>query len=307
MWFRNLLVYRLTAPLDLDADRLEQALSSRPARPCASQEPQTCGFIAPLGKGENAPLLHAGNGCLLLAIRREERILPGSVVRDALQEKIEEIETAQMRKVYKKERDQLKDEIIHSLMPRAFIRRAVTRAAIDPQAGLVYVDAGSPKKAEELLSTLREVLGSLPLRPLNVKLAPTASFTDWVRSGNIGCGLSLEDECELRDTTEDGGIVRCKRQDLGSDEVQNHLAAGKLVTRLALDWSEKLRFVLDDKLAIKRLKFADLLQEEADSDAGDELEARQAASFILMMLTFAEFLPRLLEALGGEDNPGSEA
>lgn len=303
MWFRNLLVYRITAQMDLNPERIEHALATRPARPCASQEAMTCGFIAPLGKGEDAPLLHAGNGCLLLAVRREERILPGSVVRDALQEKVEEIETAQMRKVYKKERDQLKDEIVMSLMPRAFIRRGVTRAAIDPQNGLLYVDAASSKKAEELLSTLREVLGSLPLRPINVRQAPTASFTDWVRTGNIGCGMTLEDECELRDSAEDGGIVRCKRQDLGSDEVQNHLAAGKLVTKLALDWNEKLRFVLDDKLAIKRLKFSDLLQEEAEEESGEELEARQAASFILMMLTFAEFMPRLMEALGGEDLP----
>ena len=304
MWFRNLLVYRLTAPLELDPEQLEQALASRPARPCGSQEALSYGFIAPLGKGEDAPLVHAANGYLLIAARREERMLPGSVVRDELQEKVEEIETAQMRKVYKKERDQLKDEIIHTLMPRAFVRRSLTRAALDLQGGLIYVDAGSPKKAEELLSTLRELLGSLPLRPLNVKVAPTASFTDWVRSGTIGCGLSLGDECELRDTAEDGGIVRCKRQDLSSDEVQNHLNAGKLVTRLSLDWSEKLTFALDDKLAIKRLRFCDLLQEQADTDGGDEASARDSASFVLMMLTLAEFLPRLLEAMGGEEVSG---
>ncbi|RCI67150.1 recombination-associated protein RdgC, partial [Pseudomonas aeruginosa] len=71
---------------------------------------QTYGFIPPLGKGEDAPLVHESGGFYLVAARKEERILPGSVVRDALTEKVEEIETAQSRKVYKKERDQLKDE-----------------------------------------------------------------------------------------------------------------------------------------------------------------------------------------------------
>lgn len=37
MWFRNLLVYRLTQDIPFDAEALEVALASKPARPCASQ------------------------------------------------------------------------------------------------------------------------------------------------------------------------------------------------------------------------------------------------------------------------------
>lgn len=303
MWFRNLLVYRLTQDLQLDAEKLEAALAAKPARPCASQELFTYGFVAPLGKGDDAPLVHASQDFFLVAARKEERILPGSVVRDALKEKIDEIETQQMRKVYKKERDQLKDEIVQAFLPRAFIRRSTTRAAITPQQGLILVDAGSPKKAEDLLSTLREVLGSLPVRPLSVKIAPTATFTEWMKSQHASNGLVMLDECELRDTHEDGGIVRCKRQDLGSDEVQNHLTAGKLVTKLSLAWSDKLSLLIDDKLALKRLRFEDLLQEQAEQDGGDDALAQQDASFTLMMLTFVEFLPQLIEALGGEEIP----
>ncbi|WP_049289986.1 recombination-associated protein RdgC, partial [Pseudomonas aeruginosa] len=55
MWFRNLLVYRLTQDLQLDADSLEKALGEKPARPCASQELTTYGFTAPFGKGPDAP------------------------------------------------------------------------------------------------------------------------------------------------------------------------------------------------------------------------------------------------------------
>ncbi len=181
MWFRNLLVYRLTQDLQIDADALEKALASKPARSCASQELTTYGFSAPFGKGPDAPLVHASEGFFLISARKEERILPGSVVRDALKEKVDEIEAAQMRKVYKKERDQLKDEIVQTLLPRAFIRRSVTFAAIAPSLGLILVDTSSAKKAEDLLSTLREALGSLPVRPLTVKTAPTATLTEWVK------------------------------------------------------------------------------------------------------------------------------
>ncbi|MBM1182694.1 recombination-associated protein RdgC [Pseudomonas lundensis] len=303
MWFKNLLIYRLTQDLPFDAQVLETALATKLARACSSQELATYGFVAPFGKGEDAPLVHVSQDFLLIAARKEERILPGSVVRDALKEKVEEIEAEKMRKVYKKERDQLKDEIIQAFLPRAFIRRSATFAAIAPKQGLILVNASSPKRAEDLLSTLREVVGSLPVRPLAVKVAPSATMTEWVKTQKAAENFFVLDECELRDTHEDGGIIRCKRQDLTSDEIQLHLSTGKVVTQLSLAWQDKLSFVLDDKLVVKRLKFEDLLQDEAEQNGGDDDLGQQDASFTLMMLTFGEFLPQLFEALGGEEIP----
>ncbi|CAN7299009.1 recombination-associated protein RdgC [Pseudomonas umsongensis] len=303
MWFKNLLIYRLTQDLPVDAEALETALATKPARPCASQELTTYGFVAPFGKGEDAPLVHVSGDFLLISARKEERILPGSVVRDAVKEKVEEIEAEQMRKVYKKERDQIKDEIIQAFLPRAFIRRSSTFAAIAPKQGLILVNSASPKRAEDLLSTLREVIGTLPVRPLTVKMSPTATMTEWVTTQKAADDFFVLDECELRDTHEDGGIVRCKRQDLTSEEIQLHLSTGKVVTQLSLAWQDKLSFVLDDKMVVKRLKFEDLLQDQAEQDGGDEALGQLDASFTLMMLTFGDFLPALVEALGGEDTP----
>jgi recombination associated protein RdgC len=302
MWFKNLLTYRLTQEVPFEPEALETALASKPARPCASQELTTYGFVAPFGKGEDAPLVHVSGEYLLIAARKEERILPSSVVNDAVKEKIEEIETEQMRKVYKKERDQIKDEIIQAFLPRAFIRRSMIFAAIAPRQGLILVNSASAKRAEDLLSTLREVMGSLPVRPVTVKAAPSATMTEWVTS-QAAEDFHVLDECELRDTHEDGGIVRCKRQDLKSDEIQLHLGNGKVVTQLALAWQDKLSFVLDDKTVIKRLKFEELLQEQAEQDGGEEAQQQFDASFLLMMMTFKEFLPALFEALGGEEIP----
>ncbi|MCY1550265.1 Recombination-associated protein RdgC [compost metagenome] len=90
-----------------------------------------------------------------------------------------------------------------------------------------------------------------------------------------------------------------------SEEIQLHLSAGKLVTQVSLAWQDKLSFVLDDKLVIKRLRFEDLLQEQAEQDGGDDALAQLDASFVLMMLTFRELLPALIEALGGEEVPQS--
>ncbi|SDS69483.1 recombination associated protein RdgC [Halopseudomonas xinjiangensis] len=302
MWFRNLLFYRFSQDVPFDEAALLAALEQRPARPCASQETHTLGWTTPFGRhSEN--VLQVADGYWLIALRKEERILPGSVVKDAVSEKVEEIEARDARKVYKKERDTIKDEVIMSLLPRAFTRTQTTLACIAPSEGWIAVDSSSNKRAEDLLNLLRECTGSLPVRPVNVKMAPAACMTEWVKQGEAPEGLVIGDECELRDTHEDGGVVRCKRQDLASDEIQQHLAVGKQVSQLALAWQEKVSFTLDDKLTVKRLRFEELLRDEADDQGGDDMASQLDASFIIMSRTLSELLPALTAALGGEDMP----
>ncbi|MFN3579306.1 MAG: recombination-associated protein RdgC [Pseudomonas sp.] len=302
MWFRNLLLYRFSQTIPFSETELLDALSARPARPCGSQETHTLGWTTPFGRhSEN--VLQVANGYWLIALRKEERILPGSVVRETLGEKVEEIEARDGRKVYKKERDTLKDDIIMSLLPRAFTRTQTTLACIAPSEGWIAVDSSSSKRAEDLLNLLRECTGSLPVRPVSVKMAPAASMTDWVKTSQAPEGLVIGDECELRDTSEGGGVIRCKRQDLASDEIQQHLTVGKQVSQLSLQWQEKLSFSLDDKLTVKRLRFEDLLRDEADDQGGDDMAAQLDASFTIMAKSLSEFIPSLTQALGGEEIP----
>lgn len=302
MWFKNILAYRIADNFELTEEILQGALEERPARPCGSQETHTLGFTKPFGRhSEN--LLQVAGKAFLIAMRKEERILPSSVVKDALEEKVLEIETRDSRKVYKKERDTLKDEIIITLLPRAFTRSSVTMAIIDMESGMVFVDASSTKKSEDLLSLLREQLGSLPVRPLSVKLAPSACMTQWVKESIAPEQLYLMDSATLLDTGEDGGKIAATRQDLGSDEIQNHLEAGKQVEKLALAFGDKLTFTIDDKLTIKGLRFEDVLTDEADDQGGDDMASQLDASLHVMIGALRELYPVLTDAFGGEDKP----
>lgn len=302
MWFRNALVYRFSQDFELLPEDLAGYLKERPARPCANQETHTLGFQPPLGRfSEN--LVHVSGDAMLVALRKEEKILPSSVIKDALDEKIEAIESRDGRKVYKKERDTLKDEIVINLLPRAFVRNSVTMAVIDTKAGLVYVDTSSTKRAEDMLSMLREVIGTLPVRPVSVKISPANTMTEWVKEGAAPEGFMVADNAVLSDTSEDGGKIAATRQDLASDEIQNHLQSGKLVTQLVLGWQEKLSFTLDSSLAIKKIKFEDLLQDEAADQGAEDMLAQLDAVLTIMTGTFREFFPSLFEALGGEEIP----
>ncbi|MDD5034638.1 MAG: recombination-associated protein RdgC [Methylococcaceae bacterium] len=300
MWFKNLSLLRFTEPFTLTAEELEQKLEGGRFCPCGSLEPMSYGWIPPVGK-DDAPLVHAAGGCFMICALKEEKILPSSVVNEMLAEKVAEIEERKGTAVRKKERDGIRDEIIHDLLPRAFSFTRRLYAYIDPNTGWLVVDSASAKKTEELASWLRRCLESLPVTLPAVNERPAAVMTRWLAEGVNPADIVIENECELRATDEEGAVVRCKKQDLSAPEIHNHLEVGKEVIKMALNWNDRLGFMLDDSLGIRRLRFLDLVQEQAcDVEAADEAE-RFDVDFSIMSLELAAFLPRLLELFGGEN------
>ncbi len=299
MWFKNLQLYRFTRPFDHTAESLEKMLQGFLFTPCGNQDMSKFGWISPFGKQADI-LVHEAQGQLLLCAKKEEKMLPASVIKDTLQEKIDEMEAAQGRALKKKEKEALKEDILHSLLPRAFTRSSQTFLWINPSERYLVVDAGSAKKADDVLSLLRKCTGSLPVIPFALINPPEITMTEWLNEGTVPAGFALEDEAELRTALEHGGILRCKEQELVSEEIKGHLLADKLVTKLALNWSETVSFVLGDDLAIKRLKFSEELREQNEDVIAETPAARIDADFALMTGELSKFIPALISALGGE-------
>lgn len=301
MWFRNARVFRFTKPFEITAEALEEKLQADAFKPCGPQETSRQGWVSPMGKHSDL-LVHSAGGHHLIALRKEEKLLPASVIKELVDEKAEMIEAEQHRKVRRKEKDELKEEVMLEMLPRAFSKNRRCYAYLAPADGVLIVDAGSAKQAEDLASTLRKSVGSLPVRPPAVEQAPAFTFTGWLNESiDLPASIALGTECELKDTSEDGGVVRCKGLDLQGDEIRSHLDAGMQVTKLAVTWDDNLSFVLDEELGIRRLKFGDTLQEKLDDVDTDDAAARFDAAFSLMTLELARLIPGLLEALGGED------
>ena len=301
MWFKNLALYRFTEPFNKTAEELEQQLMESMFRPCGSHDEFSMGWTSPTGQADGS-LVHAANGCFMICLKKQEKVLPTSVVNELLEEAIAVKEDKEARKLSKKERSQVKDELIFELLPKAFSFSKKTFAYIDPVGGWVVVDAATPKKAEDVLSFLRKTIRSLPVVPLNTIQDPVDVMTLWLNDPQqVPKDLTLEDECDLRSSMVEGCVVRCKRHDLTLPEIINHLDNGKQVIKLALNWSDRLAFVVDENLGVKRLKFLDLVQDQvADTEYDDDI-GRFDVDFTIMTAELGHFLPRLAEIFGGEN------
>jgi recombination associated protein RdgC len=245
-------------------------------------------------------LVHAGSGCLLFCLQEESKLLPAAVIREALDERVSALEAADQRKVRKRERDRIREEVVTDLLPRAFSRHKRTWGYIDTQLGFLVVDAGSEKQAEGLLEQLRDAWGELSMAPPQSADSPATIMTRWLAQQQVPGDIELGEEAVLEDPEAEGCEVRVKRQDLTAGEMRAHIDAGKRVRRLAVTWAERMSCVVDSDLALRRLKFLDVIREQAgDRDADSEAE-RLDSDFVLMALELRGLYPRLFEWFGGE-------
>ncbi|WP_082824038.1 recombination-associated protein RdgC [Rhodanobacter sp. FW510-R10] len=281
---KNVTLFRISETVAKDLKRLPEALPEFPLRECGPLEVHTRGFVSPTGtEGEFSTTV---GGAVLLALASESKLLPASVVSRALKKKVVKIEEEEGRKVGARERKRLKEDLVTEMLPRALIQPGRTDAWIDLKRGFVCVDSASRKGAESFLTSVREALGTFPALPMSPERPVRATLTDWLATGKLPEGWSLGDECELKDTSSSKGAVwRGRRESLDSEEVREHLRGGKQVTQLGLVYRDRLSFVLDEALVVRKLGFLDVamedLQAAAERAEGDlKLETEARAMFV---------------------------
>lgn len=296
--FKNIIAYRFNKPFAVDAAALESAMEEFKFTPCGSQDISKFGFTNALGKHGHT-LVHSAEGYHMVAVTKESKILPAAAVKEAVNAKVELIEQEEGRKLDKKEKDAIKDEVIQEMLPRAFTKSLVTRALIMPELQLILVDSSSYSKAEELLALLRKALGSLPVIPLNYKTPVESTLTEWLKSGVSPPPFDVMNEAELR--CEETGIARFKEQDLREAEVLAHIETGKEAHKLELCYNGLMSFIACSDGSLKRVKFSpDFMA--ANDEVGDDVTARLDADFILCAKELSWLMGSLELGLGGYDD-----
>ncbi|HEY9043881.1 MAG TPA: recombination-associated protein RdgC [Rheinheimera sp.] len=299
MWFKNIRVYKLSAPLSTDPAVWEQALTEFKFTPLTAQEAVRSGFSFPL-HASIKQYCHACQHLLFFALKRQEKILPAAVINEEMQPKLEAMEQEKGRPLSRKEKQSLKEELQLSLLPRAFSRSTLTQGYYDPQNQWLVINSGSASKAEDVLALLRKALGSLPALPWLDNHKLNTHLQLWLQNQALPQGFALGSDAELKAPDDEGAKVKFSNHLLSADEVQSHLQ-DKLVTSISLEQADALSLAVTDDGAVKRIKFHDVLTGQNDELGWEDLTARLDADLMLMASALNQALLSISQQVGAAE------
>ncbi|MEJ7931259.1 recombination-associated protein RdgC [Ramlibacter sp. AN1015] len=302
--FKNLIAFRIAPEWTPPAlEPLEAEMQRLAFQPCGATQELSVGWLPPRGE-EHGAMVESVGGHWIMKLGVERKAVPGGAVRAELEARCKVIEAEQGRKPGRKEKAELKEEIVHAFLPRAFSKRSSHMLWIDAANRLLLVGAGSTRAAEAVLKQLGDLMAELKhvlsVSPLSTATSPSAAMAHWLTSREAPAGFSVDRDLELKNAGEEKSVVRYARHTLELEEIGQHITEGKLPTQLALTWEGKVSFVLTDMLVLKKIDLLDV-DDNLGKDNGFDADAAIATGEI------SALLPDLLSALGGEMALGTGA
>lgn len=278
MWFKNARIYTVDLSEDLkkvfrNPEALEDALAQVKFKPVTAMEMSSSGFAPIFGRAADVYSFASAGNCFVKIIE-EQKLLPSSIVNQAVMDEIENRENQLKRPLKKDEKAAIKTAILQEMMSKAFASRKELFIWVNYDKGYVAVSATSAKRAENAIALLRSALESFPAKPLAPRVSVEDKLSTYVRTNDLPPGFSLGADAVLKSIGDEGATVRISRDELTSKEVINHLDAGKEVTDLQLYLEEDTGFMLSSDLTVKRVSISDQylernLPEKTDDTVSD--------------------------------------
>jgi recombination associated protein RdgC len=296
MFFRNLCLYRLPAGWNVPAAELEAQLEARPLPRCGPFDMLTRGWVP---VGPTTRLLHTVGAHQLIALGVEQKLLPAAVIRQVAAERAAELAAEQGFPVGRKQMRDLKLRVADELRPRALVARRITHAWLDHDGGWLVVDAAGAPRAEELVETLRDTLGSFAPTLPDPGRSPRSAMGSWLAAGEAAHPFTIDDDLELQAADGSRASIRHTRHAPEHSQLRRYLSGGFVVTRLGLTWNGRVSFVLTDKLQVRRVGFLEL---EPAAEAARDVDPLEQfdIDFAVMSGELSNLVGNLLASLGGE-------
>lgn len=250
------------------AQVLAEAFEQCKFEPCGKLDVSRSGFI-------NTPcneLVTELMGAAHFVFQREDKILPASVVKDHLDQRCNDIAEREGRRVSRKEREGIKDEIIFELLAKAFTKKTQVPCFI--KDGKVFVGVSTAKRAEEVISKIREALGSFPVLPLE-----SVDLDQLARNGEHG-KITAQDKIKLVQVK---GCATSTNKHLAVDsaEITALMDSGMSVEEIGICYDDKFSATYTKARTLKSFKLADDVKEEATCEAETVAELWQNTQVLI--------------------------
>ncbi|MCU0931931.1 MAG: recombination-associated protein RdgC [Serpentinimonas sp.] len=297
--FKNVTVYRTSPGWAPAVEQLEEALAATPFVPCGATQEKSFGWVPPRGDA-HAALVESIGGHRLMSLMIETKAVPGSVVQRLLEERTAAIEASTGRKPGRKESRDMKEELVRELLPMAFPKTSRVMVWHDPEHQRLLLDTTSTARADEVTTALVRAFDGLQLSLLDTATSPQVAMTNWLTLTDVDewpPHLAPGREVELKSSDEQKSVVRFTRHHLDAEQMQMHIAQGKLPTQMGLDWDGRVAFVLTESLQLRKVSFLDgVFEDNASSEDSGGFDADVA----IATGELSALLNDLLAALGGQ-------
>ena len=294
--FKNAILVRAAGRLDVLA--LIEGATAAVFAPCGPTQPKSIGFVPPRGKHE--ALAESIGGQWILAVRIQTKSVPAAEVKKQLDARADKIEELTGRKPGKKQRRELKEEVVLELLPKAFPKEVTVPVWIDPADGLVVIGTASWARASELTTLLAQTLPGVRLSALSTAQAADGCMAAWLVEKEAPSPFTLDRECELKQPDGEKAVVRYSRHTLDIDEVGEHIKQGKRPTKVAITHAGRVSFVLTDDLVLRKIDVLDAVLEGASKE---EHANAFDADVAIGTGELRKLVSDLIDALGGEQLP----
>ena len=178
------MAYRIGPNWNATVPEIENALASNRFVECTPGQDKSVGWTEPRGI-EHGPLIESVGGQLIAKLMIETKAVPSSVVKRKAALQAQEIESKTGRKPGKKETREMREDILHSLLPQAFAKQGAVMVWINPKDRLLAIDASSTGKADEVITQLVRALPGLDLNLLQTATSPQTGMTAWLPAAGI--------------------------------------------------------------------------------------------------------------------------
>ncbi|QJI53023.1 recombination associated protein [Xanthomonas phage FoX4] len=254
---------------------------------------------------------YAAAGTTMIVIEKRERILPGKVIRKAVDARVKRLEEAGGRNLSRREKSQIRDGVEADLLPQAFIRETqipvcLMRAGGSKNGGYLIIASTSARIVEDVVTLLRKAFdiafGYVPL--LREQLIPP------MLNAILDDGELVEERFHAAASAKFKGadrVVTVKNIELYSDTVSRLRQDGFRPMEMSLSFKEDSEFKINSKGVISGFKLYDLAAQLEGVDESNDAETF-AASFLIYMRAIGDLLEELrvvmvnlLKAEGAEE------
>lgn len=305
MIFSSAAIYKIDPKINLvmDQDVITEKLSAAEFTPLGGQEEKRAGFYSPnseLFPEALAIRISEQNG-IVIAIREDKKNIPASAVKQMLLERIESVERNQGYPVGRKQKKEMKEDLLSELMPKAFSSTTITPIILTSE--YLIVGASSVAAADTAVSAVIRALGDLGLEfAFGSNL--TQALTLWAEQNevfNTDC-LELGDFALLK---QDKVSAQWKNDSAWQKQALEHIKKGKMVVKLGMSYScpngdsEPLGFVLNESGVIQQVT-AEKNDDEGGSapsaESKEDLYISNSAVTEIYMIKLAQAISEALEA-----------